>query len=362
MTKSPSVAKIADELRRRITTGTIRQGRYLASVRNLSAEFGCAPLTAHRALKQLAVSGFVVAEPRHGYRVTHASVVQEVVVFLQDIRDNEKYLGDIYETQLAALQRGALSRGWISATLPYTGQPIAAIEHQLREMKATALLVQDLDDSLPASLPAALKSMGLPIIGLDFSGQTQGLDQVHRDEAQGAGLAAAYLLRRGHRHIDWYGPLKDSPNARRRFAGAAEELLHSDIVVDDLAWREIALASETAVAMEFLKRNRPRAVLALWQTAAQAIARAARELGLRLGHDLDLAGWALEEQIGQIYPGDCPELLAAAATVTWSMTDVAHLVFNRIESRHRDPTVPPARLLLPMKLREPIGRLESIKG
>jgi len=350
-------ANIGDELERRIMAGAVRRGDYLSSVRSLSREFGCAPLTAHRALKQLAERGLVVAEPRHGFRVAGSIAVRkahEVVAFLEETKDYERVLGDIYETQLAVLRRGTSARGWVSAVLPYDGQSVETVQQQLREMGATALILQDIGERFPAGLPAALVALGLPTIGLDLSCSTPGMDHVLRDEFHGAALAADYLIRRGHRRIGWYGPLQSSANARRRFAGVAEVLLREGIGIDEQGWRETDPAIETRVAREFLQQpGRPAAVLALWQTAAQALARAARELGLKLGKDLDLVGWSLEEHFDRNYTRDCPELRDSCATVTWSMADVGRLVLHRIEERRREPDLPAARILLPMKLREP---------
>ena len=96
-------------------------------------------------------------------------------------------------------------------------------------------------------------------------------------------------------------------------------------------------------------------MLALWQTAAQALVRAARELGLEPGKDLDLVGWALEEHFTGSYAAACPELREACAAATWSMADVGRMVLARIAERRREPDLPAARILLPMRLREPAG-------
>jgi DNA-binding LacI/PurR family transcriptional regulator len=358
-TRTHGARIIAEELMRRIESGAVREGEYLSSVRALSTEFGCAPLTAHRALKQLAEKGLVVAEPRHGYRVTgpdRDEKAQGVVAFLEDTRGSLGYLGEIYETQLAVLRRGALARGWTSAVLPYEGQSPERIADQLAEIGATALILQDIGERFPPDLPAALMSTGLPAVSLDLACSAPGMDQVLRDEAHGAALAAEHLIARGHRQIGWYGPLTDSLNARRRFAGAAEILVREGLGESIRDWRGREPATETRVAREYLESaGPPAAVLVLWQTAATALARAARELGLTLGTDLDVVGWSLEEHFEKEYAVDCPQLRETCATVTWSMTDVGRLVFDRLEARRRVPDLPAARVLLPMRLRGPQG-------
>jgi DNA-binding LacI/PurR family transcriptional regulator len=357
---SAGATQIAETLKNRMIAGEVRLGSYISSIRTLSREFNCAPLTAQRALKLLSDEGLVSAEPRRGYRVTRHGAspkTHQTLAFLEDTAGYERYLGDIFETQLSALQREALTRGWISAVLPYQGQSAASIETQLRKMDATALLLQDIGEKFAPGLLSSLTTLGMPVIGMDLASDTPGMDLVLRDEFHGGVLATEYLVQKGHRKIGWYGELTKTFNARRRFAGAAEVLLRRGIGIDTQGWQETENAADIQMAREYLQRpNRPKAILALWQTAALALARAARELGLKLGHDLELVGWSLEEHLERSYMADCPELLKNCATVTWSMADVGHLIFNRIEERKREPELPAARVLLPMKLRLPASR------
>lgn len=94
-------------------------------------------------------------------------------------------------------------------------------------------------------------------------------------------------------------------------------------------------------------------MLALWDTAAISLARAALELGLIPGRDLDIAGWCLEENFETDYASLCPELANNCAAVVWNMADVARSVFNRLDDRLEEPDLPPAHILLPMKLWAP---------
>ena len=348
---------IAEELEHRILTGNVKTGEYLSSVRGISREFGCAPVTAHRALKQLVEKGLAVAEPRHGYRVSGpkgSGTLRETVAFLEITEGYESHIGDIYDTQLSVLRRASSSRGWASIVLPYQGQSVAQIREQLREMSATALILQDVGYTFPESLRAGLGRLSMPTVSLDLGCVAPGVDLVMRDESHGAGLATDYLVAKGYRRIGWYGPLRTTPNARRRYAGAAEVLLREDISVDALGWAEVQRADEVERAIEYLSRSdRPHAVLALWQTAAKALAAATRELGLRLGSDLEVVGWSLDEGYARGYSAEFPELRERCATVTWSMTDVGETLLNRIAERRRSTELPDARVMLPMRLREP---------
>lgn len=62
----PPHARIADDIRRRIADGRLREGDRVPSTRQLSRDWGVALATAAKALTLLAREGVVVAEPRVG--------------------------------------------------------------------------------------------------------------------------------------------------------------------------------------------------------------------------------------------------------------------------------------------------------
>jgi DNA-binding LacI/PurR family transcriptional regulator len=352
-------AAIARALEREIAAGGVREGEYLPGVRAIGSRFGCSPLTAHRAVRLLAGSGVVRAEPGLGYRVTAAAAKlpkQETVAFLEEAENYAEYLGDIYQAQMQTLQREAVTRNWTVVLVPYRGQSSAAIVAQLEKIGATALILQDIGRRFPRELFGQLASLGLPVVNLDSTPRgVPGMDHVVRDDMQGATLAAEYLLARGHRRLGWFGPQRGSEDGRRRFTGAFQALLRVGLEGELLKWS----SEDVDAAHAYLSRKgRPRAVLALWDAAALNLARAALAMGLKLGTDLDIVGWELEEHYEKNYAAVCPELAASCAAVTWSMADVGRAVLSRIEERRRDPDLPNATVLLPMHLRKD-GRREQ---
>jgi hypothetical protein len=85
-----------------------------------------------------------------------------------------------------------------------------------------------------------------------------------------------------------------------------------------------------------------------------AAARAARELGLALGRDLDLVGWCAEGHWDRAYeaafgPGQVPP------TVTWSVTQMAEAALARLAERRAHPELPTMRMNIETRLRAPGG-------
>lgn len=352
------VAEVVRALESQMAGGHVRAGDFLPSIRSVSSDLGCAPLTVHRAMRQLVRRGMVVAVSRRGYRIADGArrpPSGRMVVFLENSENYEEFLGHIYKAQLRSLQREAMRRNWTFVLLPYQRQSVASIGDQLHKIGATGIILQDIGHRFPAGLTREICDLGLPIVNLNTPDSESCLmDHVLRDELHGAALAAEYLLRRGHRRIGWFGRLGISVESRRRFSGATEILLREGIEIDAPGICSLDETTAEAAARPYLlRKNRPPAVLALWDTTAIALARAALELGLKLGRGLDIAGWCLEENFETDYASLCPELAQNCAAVVWNMADVARSVFNRLEDRLEEPDLPPARILLPMKLWAP---------
>jgi hypothetical protein len=123
-------------------------------------------------------------------------------------------------------------------------------------------------------------------------------------------------------------------------------------MTDDLrTWRHTEKPEDIDKARAYLSQpDRPRGVLALWQDAAVALIRAAREAGMTLGTDIEIVGWILEEHLEMGIAHAVIEDGLRSPCVTWSMKNVARLLINRIQERIATPGVPDACVYAPMRL------------
>lgn len=343
-------------LEAQIASSLVRKGELLPSIRSISRDLGCAHMTAYRAMRQLVERGVVTAEFGVGYRLTGSEHRRraETVALLEETENVAEPLGHIYQAQIRTLQLEAMRRDWTFVLIPYRRQPVERIGEQLKQAGTTALIFQNIGFRFSPDLIDSLCMLGVPVINLDTPDVgIPGPDYVTHDEFHGGALAAKYLIGQGHRRIGWYGPLRNTLNSRRRFLGAVEMLLREGLELDEEGWRTDGASGPSSPREYLLKKDRPRAVLALWSTAAISLARSALELGLKLGKDIDIVGWCLDDHYDTKYAAACPELARDCAAVTWSMSDVGRSIFARIQERRRTPDLPTARILLPMKLREP---------
>jgi hypothetical protein len=90
-------------------------------------------------------------------------------------------------------------------------------------------------------------------------------------------------------------------------------------------------------------------VLTLWTAHTVAVGRAARQLGLKLGEDLELVGWSTEQGYRnhierEFGPGKAPP------TVVWDTLEMAHIAMTRLLWHVREPGLKPLRISVPTRL------------
>jgi DNA-binding LacI/PurR family transcriptional regulator len=198
----------------------------------------------------------------------------------------------------------------------------------------------------------------MPLVLVDAWLEEMTYDAVAQDGFAGGILAGAWLAGRRHRRIAFLGPSLAGADLQivERYCGAAGALARAGLELP----REMIVSTPlqdavaaTRAATELLVRpDRPTAVLALWQGFGPAVARAAQELGLVPGRDLDLVGWAVEEEYSKGFLGSFPAGWAPPA-ITWSYDRLAEACISRLLQRRAEPRLAPALTRIPVKLTLP---------
>jgi DNA-binding LacI/PurR family transcriptional regulator len=143
-----------------------------------------------------------------------------------------------------------------------------------------------------------------------------------------------------------------------RFAGAGSAFTRAGM---DLPGELVFEPGKDAVgaARQMLARaDRPTAVLALWEGLAIATARAAGDLGLVLGKDLDLVGWTTEQNYRARVEREFREG-PAPSWILWDTGEMARIAVARLAWHHRDPGLKPLRISVPTRLALPAQRKEA---
>ncbi len=347
-----AASKLTDQLRVAIRKGEIAPGRFLPSERELSREHGLAKMTVRRALKVLEREGFVAAEPRQGYRVLgRARDPQKgfpvAFVVTPDEADNLT-LDGFQRLLLGEFRRAATRRGWSLLAVGSEGRSYGEVMDLLEGGRISgAVLV-----SGEVELQQRVERSGAPVVMADTWREDSEIDSIVQDGFRGGLLAASHLLARGHRRIGWLGldVRKGSQLAMDRYCGAAGGLARAGLSLSVEATATNRDADMERAAMELLSASeRPTGILALWQTATQALVRASRVLGLKPGEDFEMVGWANEEEYERSF---CPLFSPGEVqpAIVWRVASMAETALARLEERRANPQLPAIHLRIPTRL------------
>jgi DNA-binding LacI/PurR family transcriptional regulator len=353
----PDSSRVARELRSAIGSGRFAAGQFLPCTRDLGRKHEVSAETVRRALKTLEVEGLIAAEPRHGFQVLRRPEKGQApaVAYVLAEWDPEKPHA-FSAIVFAAFQRAATRSGLTLLGVGDSGGDPGPLVEQLRKAEAGGIV---LDTPNPALFDAVGK-LGLPMVVAENWSPAGTVDAVIQDNFSGALQAAEHLAARGHRRIGWAGPAIESIQAVERWGGATAGLRrHGLEIPPELVARDVSMRNIEAAQALLARRNRPTAVIALWANVAIATARAAADLGLRLGRDLELVGWATEEEF-ETYAHSFPDG-RAPATVTWRIETLAEMALARLAERRANPHLPLARINIETRLR-PADALPEVPG
>jgi GntR family transcriptional regulator, arabinose operon transcriptional repressor len=340
-------AKVAERIRGEFLDIEGRPVKFLPSERDLSGRMGCARTTVRGALGLLAEEGLVRAEQGRGYRVlprvlgvragTSVAVVMPESWLTEDGSSNQSGAA-------LAMQRVLLDGGYRALIMSVDWKSPQKAARQLEEVDCWGAVL------VGGELEAykAIARTGLPCVAIDFPNHSLPIDTIMQDNFGGGRLAAEYLLARGHQQIAWFGPIAESDHALERFAGArtaftARGLDFPRKWVFSKAW------DEAAVRKVLSRPDRPRAVLSMWVGMTLTVGKVARELGLKLGRDLEMVGWSTEaryrtDMAREFGDGKVPPI------VVWSTDELAHVAMSRLLWHQREPNLKPLRVSVPMRL------------
>ena len=343
-------AAVADALRKQIAAGTLISGAFMPSVRTLALDFRVAKVTLNRALKDLEQDGWVVAHPRHGYRVRMGAGAPDRGLPIAYLNVSRHAVGagqdEFHQPLLLAFQRVAARRNWSQLTVATDGLSAGEVVEQVAASNARGAITNGID----RAVLQRLRALGIPTVVIDAWSLGTVTDTVLQDGPLGGMQAAVWLAERGHRRIGWAGPTTHAIQAIERWGGAVAGLhQHGLAISPEWVARNVHMRNIEEVQALLARPERPSAVIALWANVAIATARAAANLGLRLGRDLELVGWATAEEYDS-YETSFPDG-SVPATVIWRIETLAEIALARLAERRAHPQLPLARIILKTRLR-----------
>ena len=352
-------ARLADLIRGQILDGEYRAGSLLPSERVLAREHGMGSRTVRRALKILESEALVAAEDRRGYRVLSKAHDPErgcpLAFVASELPTRDPIKGGFFQTMLAELQRAASARQWSLLGVGSEGRTPGEVVEHLRTARAGGAIV----DSIDADLLGAIRKAGIPTVIADAWLEDAGFDGILQDGFTGGIQAAAYLASRGHERVGWLGleiAGDRSQMVLERFSGAVGGLARAGLRIAEEHLVEVPegdeVSSLSAARALLGSPDRPTAVIAPWQGTGSSIVKAADELGLRLGTDLEMVGWSTLEQYETEYVQRFVNQPVQPAVI-WSVREMAEVCIIRLAQRRADPGLPVTKTRIPTQLRLP---------
>ncbi len=345
---------LADSLERRLETGEIRVGGFTPSERELSRNWNVGKMTVRRALKLLEKKGLIAAEPGQGYRVQGRALDPALgfpVAFV--VSPAERHLYSTMRASqilLSVFQQRAAERGVALLVVGMGEGGYGEVADQCESGRTSGVVL----DSHDKRLIDIVTQSGLPTVAVESWQAGAEVDSVVQDGFGGGLLAAAHMISRGHKRIGYLGldVGKGNPIVVDRYSGVVGGLASKRM---QLTHEETAKNREDDMQEAAIKLlsgpKRPTAILALWQTATAGLARAARELGLTIGEDFEMVGWANEENYESGFknlfdPGKVP------AAIVWKASSMAEIALERLEVRRVRPELPTIQLRIPTMLKQ----------
>ncbi len=348
-TRAPSTVRVVKLIRKDYLHGEIVPNSFLPGERELASRYGVARVTVRRALQQLVGEGLVRAEAGRGYRallrIAGVRPGSPAAYVIEAERNTSAWTYTVQELA-ASFQQLLVEDGWQALTMAGKSRSPSEIVRALGEAGVWGIALDTPDDEVYRAVHAS----GLPCVSVDRVIHSVPVDNILQDNHGGGQQAADYLLDRGHRKIAWFGNVGENEHSRERFTGAEASFLKRGLELPREYITAVAGVDHERAATEMLSRSdRPTAVLSLWTSQSIAVGRAARNLGLELGKDLDLVGWSTEKGYHSLIereygPGKAPP------AVVWSTEEMCRIAITRLLWHVREPGLHPLRVSVPTTL------------
>ena len=343
---------LVEHVRQAIHTGKFPIDRYLPTTRILGEKFNASPETVRKGLKRLESEGLVIAQARHGFRVARRaedSSASGPVAYVTDYGQDMEGAQAVNWALMEAFQHAAAAHGAAVLGTPCGGQSRTDVLARLRAGHASGVIL----DTLDPVLVDTIRQSELPVVMVNSWSEETSFDVVLQDNYRGGFLAAKHLIDSGCKSVAWLGPIGQFCQTRERCAGAGAALaavgcrlaapLSADYQFDEL---------RTNVENMLDRPDRVDGFLAFTSAGAMAVRDAAAQRGLKLGRDVQMVGWIVEECYAQGHPtifndGSVPP------AVVWKAASMAERALTLLAERRQGMAGEAVRVCVPTRLKFP---------
>ncbi|WP_428305100.1 GntR family transcriptional regulator [Lacipirellula sp.] len=297
---------IFDELESSLRAGVIAPGDRLPTESQLSKKYGTSRTTAIRALRDLASAGLVQRRQGSGtYAVDIPLPSLRSIAFCSlFVRESSElgYVEGLIQRHLADIASGHQATLHVQC-LPANGRTI----RDSMRLAADALVARKIAGCLyyPAELPQEdmdcnrivvdrLREAGINVVLIDRDivsyPQRSEFVRIGYDNRRGGTLVTNHLLEVGCKRVAFVGIPEVSTAVQDRLAGYSESLQNHGLAASpDLIWSTDSPTE--AFCKQLLKLGRPDGIVCKSDRFAAMLGRHLTSLGVKIGHDIKLAGF-----------------------------------------------------------------------
>jgi LacI family transcriptional regulator len=324
-----------------------RTPRARANLRQIAAELGVSMMTVSRALRgspevsAVTRERILAAAERLKYRpnrVVNAFKTGRTGLVGVMVRPSKLYRCDLIEgTHDELVAAGCLPVMHFSPTGGEATPDSAELGclHRLLDQRVDGIVFWPSDETVPNHYLEEVWKRGVPLVALDRRLPHTRADFSGTDDVAGGRLAAGHLLDLGHRRLailsgeQWVSTYADR---RQGFLEAVathndKAINDDDVVCEQVECRNESCLNEARGLLE--RRDRPTAVFTVSDVLAAHVYEAAATLGLTVGVDLSVLGYADIPEAGFLRPG----LSTVRQDFQQIGRNAARLLLDRIEGR-----------------------------
>ncbi len=352
-TAQPLYRQVEDFLREQITSGTLRSGDMLPSVKELCEQFGgINHLTVRQGIKNLTEANLVRSVQGRGSFVTEQTARDRRIAIVLP------HLEDTLFTRIAKGAQEVLETGGVHAIiLDSRGSEGVEAGHiaNLKNLPLDGALIFPIAHSNIAEQIFKLKLDDFCFVLVDRYFEDIATPCVVVDNYQGGYASAQYLAQQGRQRVAWIGELRSTP-ARLRLEGFRAALNDAGIACPNALIRNLeisptapnpyheAVREAVRKAVDELLKQKPRfdALICCDDPSALIALERLQEKGVRVPQDMALIGF-----------DDVPEAALsrpALTTVRQPMLQVGREAAQMLLKRMEDKDLAPERKMLPVEL------------
>lgn len=319
---------LASRMKSVLNSGKYQSGEYLPPIRDLCAQLGVSFETARKGLKRLEEEGLLTSEARKGYRVKVSNPTPNAPIAY--ITNYQKDMSNAQPVNWAITQHLMVvssERGRATIGIHVQGQSETEIRNGLGSNAIAGVVLDSLDSRL---LRTVQRTLLCPLVMVNSWFENIDVNVVLQDNYLGGYLASQWFHEIGLKRVGWVGPLAPYCHTRERFAGVVAGTLSHGI---SLAPEHIIDSREGAMESrlrDLLSRpSRPQGLAVFTKSEVQTLKSVCDEMGLKVGKDLFVVGWSVEDCVDSeyysIFRGAEPP-----PAIVWSARDMANAALDII--------------------------------